>query len=68
MHLACLLGAYGLDKFERQKGREKGSNSRPCKGENLAAPFQANSSDSHAIASPFQVCIMSMKCPRSNPK
>ena len=31
-------------------------------------PFSSNSSDSHAISSPFQVFIVSMKDPRSKPK
>ena len=54
----------GETKFEDKKWSKKGSEAR----EKILEPFPRNSSDSHAILSPFQVFIKSMKCPRSTPK
>ena len=67
-HLSALDLSLGVHTDETNLRGKSGAKRKQSKGENSAAPFQENSSDFHAILSPFQVCIMSMKCLRSNPK
>ena len=58
----------GETSLKGKSEEKKGSKKEACRGDNFSSPCPSFSSDSHAISSPFQVFIMSMKCPRSNPK
>ena len=65
VHLGLSFGGLTSEtNCGKAKVKTKGKHAR----EKICSPFPRNSSDSHAISSPFQVFIMSMKCPRSNPK
>ena len=71
-HFKCIWlvfwGLIGETNLKGQRGEKREAIHVHEREKNLAAPFQENSSNSHAISSLFQVFIMSIKCPRSNPK
>ena len=64
VHLAWFLGRILVEQIERQKGSKKEAIQGHARETTSAAPFQAI----QVILMPFQVFIMSMKYPKSNPK
>ena len=67
-HLKCIWlvfwGLTGETSLKGKKGEKREAIHVHAREKNLAAPFQAI----QVILMPFQVFIMSMKCPRLNPK
>ena len=63
-HLSALDLSLGVHTGETNLRGKSGAKRKQSKGENSATPFQEN----QVIFMPFQVFIMSMKCPRSYPK
>ena len=66
--IGLVLGVHTGGIKIKGKSEEKREAKGSIQGRKFCSPSPSQASDSHAISSPFQVFIMSMKCPRSNPK
>ena len=64
LSFGCAIGETHIERQKEAKREEFMSK----QGKKFCSPCPSFSSNSHAISSPFQVFIMSMKCPSSNPK
>ena len=67
-HLSAFVLASWVHTGETKFEDKKWSKKEAKQGRKFGSPFPKISSDYHAISSPFQMFIMSVKDPRSKPK